>query len=153
MTKPPVPFFCLDNVGKNNTKTSNLQEKGEKWRNSLWVDDILMNATRLILICWQSKNPSHHQPTAKDSRWRGLPRLGLLCKYNKNILIIHKFRKKNRKKGKLCFSSISPSGMQTEPNQPSASATTSKTGNNAGVSVGKDNTKTLNLQEKEGKEI
>ena len=41
-------------------------------------------------------------------------------------------------KGKLCFSSISPSGMQTETIQPSSSATTSQTVDTAGVSVCKD---------------
>ena len=54
------------------------------------------------------------------------------------------------RKGKLCFSSISPSGIQTEANQPSLSVTTSETGNKAGVSAGKDTESSANIQENSG---
>ena len=50
--------------------------------------------------------------------------------------------------GKLRFSSISPSGIQTEPNRASASVTTSETDNNPGVSEDKNNITPANKQAK-----
>ena len=70
------------------------------------------------------------------------------------VVITNHFKKykdirKLLKEGKLCFSSISPSGIQTEPNRASASVTTSETDNNPGVSENKNSIPTANKQAKQ----
>ena len=68
------------------------------------------------------------------------------------VVITNHFKKykdirKLLKEGKLCFSSISPSGIQTEPNRASASVTTSETDNNPGVSEDKNNISPVDKQD------
>lgn len=77
-------------------------------------------------------------------------------KNDMEVVITNHFKKykdvKNLlKKGKLCFSSVSPSGMQTEPNRSTASATTSEADINAGASASKDTPQSVSVQGNEQK--
>lgn len=79
-------------------------------------------------------------------------------KNDMEVVITNHFKKykdvKNLlKKGKLCFSSVSPSGMQTEPNRSTASATTSEADINAGASASKGTTQSVSVQENEQKSL